>query len=79
MTVKFKGTRGSDDHTEVLDIVKGILLPQQYDDIRKQFTFLINKKNVSEYQPNLMTERDANDAIKWAGRILSKVNSKVNR
>ncbi|MDH2906611.1 MAG: HEPN domain-containing protein, partial [Candidatus Nitrosotalea sp.] len=75
LTVKFKGKRGSDDHTEVLELVKGILPLSQYEDIRKQFTFLISKKNASEYQPDLMTEKDANEAIKWAERILSKVNA----
>lgn len=78
LAVKFKGKRGSDDHTEVLELVKGILQPTQYEDIKKQFTFLINKKNTSEYQPDLMTEKDANEAIKWAERILSKVNAKLN-
>lgn len=78
LAVKFKGKRGSDDHTEVLELIKGILLPPQYEDIKKQFTFLINKKNTSEYQPDLMTEKDANETIKWAERILSKVNAKLN-
>lgn len=78
LAVKFKGKRGSDDHTEVLELVKGILPPQQYEDIKKQFTFLISKKNASEYQPDLMTEKDANEAIKWAERILSKVNVILN-
>jgi len=78
LAVKFKGNRGSDDHTEVLELVKGILSPPQHEDIKKQFTFLISKKNASEYQPDLMTEKDANEAIKWAERILSKVNAKLN-
>ena len=78
LAVKFKGKRGSDDHTEVLELVKGILSPPQYEDMNKQFTFLINKKNTSEYQPDLMTEKDANEAIKWAERILSKVNAKLS-
>jgi len=78
LAVKFKGKRGSDDHTEVLELVKGILSPPQYEDIKKQFTFLISKKNASEYQPDLMAEKDANEAIKWAERILFKVNAKLN-
>lgn len=79
LAVKFKGKRGSDDHTEVLSIVQGILTYPQYEEIKKQFVFLINKKNVSEYQPDLMTEKDANEAIKWAERILSKVNATLNQ
>lgn len=35
-------------------------------------------KNISEYQPDLMNEKDANEAIKWAERILSKINAKLN-
>lgn len=78
LTISFKGKRGSDDHTEVLSLVKGILPPLQYEEIRKQFVSLINKKNASEYQPDLMDEGDAREAIKWAERILTKVKAKLN-
>lgn len=78
LTTKFKGKRGTDDHTEALSLVKGILTAPEYDEIRKQFMSLINMKNTSEYQPDLMTEKDANEAIKWAERILSKINAKLN-
>lgn len=78
LTAKFKGKRGSDDHTEVLSLVKGILSSPEYDEIKKQFVFLINKKNISEYQPDLMGPKDASEAIKWAKRILVKVTAKLN-
>ncbi|MGI0009224.1 MAG: HEPN domain-containing protein [Nitrosopumilaceae archaeon] len=78
LTTSFKGKRGSDDHTEVLSLVQGILPPAQYKEIKKQFTSLINKKNTSEYQPDLMGTEDARDAIKWAERILTKVKAKLN-
>lgn len=78
LTAKFKGKRGSDDHAEVLSLVKGILLAPEYDEIKKQFVSLINKKNTSEYQPDLMGEKDATEAIKWAERILVKVKVKLN-
>lgn len=78
LTTKFKGKRGSDDHTEVLSLVQGILPPEQYEEIKKQFTFLMSKKNSSEYQPDLMSEGDARDAIKWAERIMAKVKAKLN-
>ncbi|MDE1812910.1 MAG: HEPN domain-containing protein, partial [Thaumarchaeota archaeon] len=78
LTSKFKGKRGSDDHTEVLSLTQGILSPTQYDEIKKQFLFLIDKKNSSEYQPDLMSEKDASEAIKWAERILVKVKAKLN-
>jgi HEPN domain-containing protein len=79
LTTKFKSKRGSDDHTEVLSLVQGILPPSQYEEIRKQFTSLISKKNTSEYQPDLMGEEDAREAIKLAERILSKVKAKLNQ
>ena len=79
MTTSFKGKRGSGDHTEVLALVQGILLPTQYEEIKKQFLSLINKKNTSEYQPDLMDEGDAREAIKWAERILTKVKAKLNQ
>jgi HEPN domain-containing protein len=78
LTTKFKGKRGSDDHTEVLLLVKGILSSQEYEEIRKQFASLISKKNASEYQPDLMKEGDAREAIKLAERILSKVKAKLS-
>jgi HEPN domain-containing protein len=78
LTTKFKGKRGSDDHTEALSLVQGILPSPQYEEIRKQFVSLIDKKNASEYQPDLMNEGDAREAIKWAERILTKVKAKLN-
>ncbi|MEM3144049.1 MAG: HEPN domain-containing protein [Candidatus Nitrosotenuis sp.] len=78
LTTKFKGKRGTDDHAEVLSIVKGILTSREYEDIEKQFVSLMDKKNSSQYQPDLMDEKDANDSIKWAERILSKVKTKLN-
>lgn len=78
LTTKFKGKRGSDDHAEVLSLVKGILSAPEYDEIKKQFVSLINKKNTSEYQPDLMGAKDASEAIKWAERILVKVKAKLN-
>ncbi|HET7336561.1 MAG TPA: HEPN domain-containing protein [Candidatus Nitrosotalea sp.] len=77
LTTKFKGKRGTDDHTEVLSLVKGILTSSEYDEIKKQFVSLINMKNLSEYQPDLMDEKDANNAIKWSERILVKVKAKL--
>lgn len=78
LTTKFKGQRGSDNHTEVLLLVKGILSSVQYEEIRKQFESLISKKNASEYQPDLMDEKGAGEAIKWAERILAKVKARIN-
>ncbi|MDE1725406.1 MAG: HEPN domain-containing protein [Thaumarchaeota archaeon] len=79
LTTKFKGKRGSDDHTEALSLVQGILSSSEYEETRKQFLSLIDKKNASEYQPDLMNEDDALKAIKLAERILTKVKAKLNQ
>lgn len=61
----------------MLSIVQGILAPQEYQEIKKQFTSIINKKNAVEYQPDLMTVKDAQDAMIWAERIFDKVKKKI--
>lgn len=78
LTTSYKGKRGSGNHAEVLSIVQGIILaPQEYREIRKQFTSIISKKNAVEYQPDLMTAKDARDAITWAERIFDKAKGKM--
>lgn len=52
--------------------------PQEYSEIKKQFISLIDKKkNASEYQPDLMELKDAQNSVKWAERILDKVIKKL--
>jgi uncharacterized protein (UPF0332 family) len=77
LTTSYKGKRASDDHTEVLSLVVGIFSPQEYQEIKRQFTSLIDKKNASEYQPDLMEPKDAQDSVKWAERILDKIKMKL--
>lgn len=77
LTTSYKGKRASDDHTEVLSLVHGIFTPQEYQEIKRQFTSLIDKKNASEYQPDLMEPKDAQDSVKWAERILNKVKTNL--
>jgi len=77
VTTSYKGKRASDDHTEVLSLIQGIFTHQEYQEIKKQFTTLISKKNASEYQPDLMDPKDAHDSVKWAERILNKVKTKL--
>ncbi len=79
LTCLFKGKRGSDDHHEAISLVQGILPSREYEDIRRQFENLINKKNASEYQPDLMKLEDAQEAIRWAERILTKAKTKINQ
>ena len=58
-------------------MVKGIFDPNEYQDVQRQFTSLISLKNASEYQPDLMDPADAQNAIKWAERIIGKVKAKL--
>jgi uncharacterized protein (UPF0332 family) len=77
LTTSFKGKRASDQHTEVLSLIQGIFPSQEYEEIKKQFTSLISKKNASEYQPDLMDPKEAEDSVRWAERILTKVKAKL--
>ena len=77
LTTSYKGKRASDDHTEVLSLVRGIFAQQEYQEIKRQFTSLIDKKNASEYQPDLMSLKEAENSIKSAERILGKVMAKT--
>ncbi|KFM15768.1 HEPN domain protein [Marine Group I thaumarchaeote SCGC RSA3] len=77
LTTSYKGKRASDDHTEVLALAAGIFSPKEYREVKRQFISLIDKKNASEYQPDLMEPKDAQDSIKWAERILNKVKTKL--
>ncbi|MGI0047064.1 MAG: HEPN domain-containing protein [Nitrosotalea sp.] len=73
----FVGKRASGAHTEVLSIIKGILMPREYEEIQKQFNTILRMKNESEYQPDLMSPKDAESAFKLAERILEKVKVKI--
>ena len=77
LTTSYKGKRASGQHTDVLSLIQGILTPREYVDIEKQFGSLLTLKNTSEYQPDLMSLKDAQDSIRWAERILSKVKTKL--
>lgn len=77
LATSFKGKRASGQHTEVLSLIQGIFSSQEYEEIKKQFTSLISKKNESEYQPDLMSQKDAENSIKWAERIITKVQAKL--
>jgi hypothetical protein len=59
--------------------MKGIFDPNEYRDIQKQFTSIPSLKNASEYQPDLMAASDAQNALKWAERIVNKVKSEIER
>ena len=42
LATPYKGKRGSGNHTEVLSIVQGIFIPQEYHEAKKQFTSIMN-------------------------------------
>lgn len=71
------GKRASGAHTDAMSLVKGILGPSEYQEVQKQFTSLMSLKNASEYQPDLMKASDAQNALKWSERIVSRVKEKL--
>ena len=77
LTTSEIGKRSSGQHPDVLSLIKGILTKEEHDIISKQFSNLLGMKNQSEYQPDLMNLKDAENAIKWAERILKTVKSKL--
>lgn len=77
LTTVFLGKRASGAHTETLSLAKEILNPNEFGDVHKQFGSLMGMKNESEYQPTLMSRQDAENAVKWAERIISKVKEKL--
>lgn len=78
LTTSYKGKRASDDHREVISLMQGIFASKEHQEIKKQFVFLIDKKNVSEYQPDLMDLKDAQSSVSAAQRILERVKKKLN-
>ncbi|SMH71586.1 HEPN domain-containing protein [Candidatus Nitrosotalea okcheonensis] len=77
LTTSEIGRRSSGQHPDVLSLIMGILTKEEHDIISKQFSTLLGMKNQSEYQPDLMSLKDAENAIKWAERILKMVKSKL--
>jgi uncharacterized protein (UPF0332 family) len=77
LTSSEKGFRASGEHDEVLTLLKGILTPNEYADIEKQFSSLIDLKNTAEYQPEFTSHEEARNSIKRAQRILDKVKAKM--
>ena len=77
LTTSFVGKRASGAHTEVLSLIKGILVQREYEETHKQYNTLLAMKNDSEYQPDLMSLTEAESAIKLAQRIFEKVKAKL--
>ncbi|WKT57918.1 HEPN domain-containing protein [Candidatus Nitrosotenuis chungbukensis] len=77
LTTYFLGKRSSGQHANPPSLTKSILTPQEQDDIEKQYKSLIRLKNASEYQPDMMKPKEAENSIKVAERILDKVRIKL--
>jgi len=77
LTTSYLGKRASGEHTNTLALIKGILPQKEYSETAKQFSSLMSLKNTSEYQPNLMSQSDAETSVKWAERIISRVREKI--
>lgn len=77
LTTYFLGKRASGSHTDVLLLTKGIFSAQEQSDVEKQYKSLIGLKNTSEYQPDLMSRKQAEGSIRSAERILAKVRAKL--
>ena len=75
--VFYFGERHGGSHESALDAIKSALSKSEFDDLSKQFGGLIELKNQAEYQPDLMSSRDASNAVKRASRIFSKVKEKL--
>lgn len=79
LTTFYLNKRSSGAHTDVLFLIKPLFDAKEYKDISRQFNSLLSKKNASEYQPDLMNLDDAQNAIKWAERVLAKVQTKLKK
>ncbi len=75
--VFYLGRRHSGGHEEALNTVRGALSEAELKDMAKQFGGLIVLKNAAEYQPDLMKDAQARDAVTRASRILSRIRRKL--
>lgn len=73
------GKRSSGSHAAALSLTKEIFTSQEQKDVEKQFKSLLGLKNASEYQPEMMGPKEAEDSVKWAERILAKVRTKLQK
>lgn len=77
LAVFYFGRRHTGGHEEALAAVKGAMPQWELTDFAKQFSGLMALKNQAEYQPDLMSNKQASDAVSGASRILAKVKQKL--
>src|SRR5580700_10862424 len=63
LAVFYFGKRHGGAHEQALDSVRGALSEGDFREVAKRFGGLIALKNQAEYQPDLMDEREAADAV----------------
>lgn len=77
LTSLYLKKRASGEHNEIFSLTRGIFSAKEYVDVERQFKSLLDLKNASEYQPEMMSPKEAQDSIKWAERIIAKVKAKM--
>lgn len=77
LAVFYLGRRHSGGHEEAMNAIKGAVSETEFREVARQFSGLIALKNEAEYQPDLMKETQARDAVTRASRILSKAKQKL--
>ena len=77
LAVFYLGKRHTGGHEEAMSTIKGAVSEAEFREMAKQFSGLIALKNEAEYQPDLMKETQARDAVTRASRILSKAKQKL--
>lgn len=76
-TSKF-GRRHTGAHEGAMRFVQGALSNDEFKELSKQYAMLMKLKNEAEYQPDLMTPKQARDSVERAGRILSMIKEKTS-
>jgi uncharacterized protein (UPF0332 family) len=79
LSVTLLRRRASGAHTDALLEVKSLFSATEYSDLSKQFSSLMDKKNMSEYGSDLMSEEEARSCLKWAERIMDRVKQKIEK
>jgi len=77
VAVFYLGRRHAGGHEEAMNMIKGAVSEAEFREMTKQFSGLIALKNEAEYQPDLMKDAQARDAVIRASRILSKAKQKL--
>lgn len=77
VAVFYLGKRHAGGHEETMSTIKGAVSEAEFREMARQFSGLIALKNEAEYQPDLMKDAQARDAVTRASRILSKAKQKL--